>query len=650
MDGGFDLFKLKDFFTLRPLNYYIMGEVISGFLSLLLSFCILLTSSSKLQRQKIFLFGAVSASLAAFFDVISVFCNTYFDIIPLFVCSIFSTLYFIFLLIEPFVLANYAVKITCAGKRIKNIACSINGILYALYFILILLNMKFGWVFRYDKSQGYIRGPLKSVTYILTFVFIIFTLVVIIVHRKNISKKLFGIFIFYPICTALVLSIQFFNSAILLTGTAAFTTLLFTYITIQSDMSDYDMTSGLLTENCFAKKLQNRKNEGSFCVFLIDNFNSLQSNMDVSDVNSLLVKLGNEFSLRFPNDSYYLSGNRFAIIGKNYEELLPLAKDLQKVFERINKNLECNIPYPLDVYSVAANFEKGDKTYLKFQEIIATLLNLVKRDGEHSIKFCDKKILEQMERRQKIYDILNAELTLESKKFQVCFQPIYSLQEEKFTYMEALSRLVDTELGDIKPTEFIPVAESRGLTEKLGFVVLEKVCRFISENKKVVKAVSVNFSAIQMANPKIIKIVLDMIKTYDLKPENVIIEITESMFIDNFEAVRENMFELSKNGIRFYLDDFGTGYSNISNVVALPFNTIKVDRSLVLMMEDSRKNTLLVKSLVSTFKSAGLNILIEGVETEEQNKIVNSAGADYIQGFLYSKPLPANECLKIFKK
>lgn len=275
---------------------------------------------------------------------------------------------------------------------------------------------------------------------------------------------------------------------------------------------------------------------------------------------------------------------------------------------------------------------------------------MVKKEGEHSIKFCDQKILEQMERQQKIYDILNAELSLNSDKFQVYFQPIYSLQEEKFTYMEALSRLVGTELGDINPTEFIPVAESRGLAEKLGFVVLEKVCRFISENKNIVKAVSVNFSAIQMANPKIIKIVLDMIKNYNLKPENIIIEITESMFIDNFEAVRKNMFELSKNGIRFYLDDFGTGYSNISNVVALPFNTIKVDRSLVLMMENSKKNALLVKSLVSTFKSAGLNILIEGVETPEQNEMVNSTGADYIQGFLYSKPLTASECLKILEK
>lgn len=649
MDGGFDFINLKNLFSLKPLQYSIMGEVISCFLLLILTFCILFTSSAKQRKQRMFLLGSVSAFLAAFFDVFVVIFYSL-DIVPLFVNEICSTLYFTFLLVEPLVLANYAVEITCVGKKIKNIVCSINASLYTLYLILILLNIKFGFVFRYDKIQGYVRGPLKSITYILTFVYIIFTLVVIIANRKSISKKLYGTFIFYPICTGIVLSIQFFNPQILLTGTAAFATLFFTYITIQSDMSDYDLTSGLLTENCFAKKLQNKKNEGAFCVFLIENFNSLQSNMDVADVNSLLVKLGKEFSLRFPHDSYYLSGNRFAIIGTNYEEILPLAKDLQKVFEKINKNLECNIPYPLDVYSVAAKFEKGEKTYLKFQEIIATLFSLVKKEGEHSIKFCDQKILEQMERQQKIYDILNAELSLNSDKFQVYFQPIYSLQEEKFTYMEALSRLVGTELGDINPTEFIPVAESRGLAEKLGFVVLEKVCRFISENKNIVKAVSVNFSAIQMANPKIIKIVLDMIKNYNLKPENIIIEITESMFIDNFEAVRKNMFELSKNGIRFYLDDFGTGYSNISNVVALPFNTIKVDRSLVLMMENSKKNALLVKSLVSTFKSAGLNILIEGVETPEQNEMVNSTGADYIQGFLYSKPLTASECLKILEK
>ena len=127
-------------------------------------------------------------------------------------------------------------------------------------------------------------------------------------------------------------------------------------------------------------------------------------------------------------------------------------------------------------------------------------------------------------------------------------------------------------------------------------------------------------------------------------------EITESIFIENFELVRKNMTELANAGVKFYLDDFGTGYSNLANVIGLPFSTIKMDRSLVLMMEESKKGKDLFSNLVSTFKDSELSILVEGVETNNQNYFVEKAGADYIQGFLYSRPLPPEECIELLKK
>ena len=127
-------------------------------------------------------------------------------------------------------------------------------------------------------------------------------------------------------------------------------------------------------------------------------------------------------------------------------------------------------------------------------------------------------------------------------------------------------------------------------------------------------------------------------------------EITESIFIESFEAIRLRMEQLAKEGIIFYLDDFGTGFSNFANVITLPFSTIKIDRSFVLMMEKSEKMTSLVNSLIKTFKDNGLKILVEGVETENQDSLVKKAGTDYIQGFLYERPLPASEVIEIFKK
>jgi EAL domain-containing protein (putative c-di-GMP-specific phosphodiesterase class I) len=181
--------------------------------------------------------------------------------------------------------------------------------------------------------------------------------------------------------------------------------------------------------------------------------------------------------------------------------------------------------------------------------------------------------------------------------------------------MEALSRLHNTELGDIPPQEFVQVAENRGLIEMLGFVAFEKVCKFISDNRDTVNAVSINFSVYQMMNPNVVENVLNTISRFSLLPSNIIMEITESIFIDNYELVMRNMLALARAGVKFYLDDFGTGYSNLTNVISLPFSTIKMDRSLVLAMEEGQKGVSLFFDLVSTFKGVGFKILVEGVET-----------------------------------
>ena len=102
--------------------------------------------------------------------------------------------------------------------------------------------------------------------------------------------------------------------------------------------------------------------------------------------------------------------------------------------------------------------------------------------------------------------------------------------------------------------------------------------------------------------------------------------------------------------MKFYLDDFGTGYSNLTNVISLPFSTIKMDRSLVITMEEGQKGVSLFFDLVSTFKEVGFKILVEGVETNNQNYLVERAGVDYIQGFLYSRPLPPAECVELLKR
>ena len=283
-------------------------------------------------------------------------------------------------------------------------------------------------------------------------------------------------------------------------------------------------------------------------------------------------------------------------------------------------------------------------------DLLNSMLVRAKASQLKNLQICDESVFVDRERKRYIYRILRRELNLESEQFQVWFQPIYSIKSKKFEYMEALSRLKNTELGDISPQEFVQVAENRGLIEMLGFVAFEKVCKYISENRDTVNAVSINFSVYQMMNPNVVQNVLDTIHRFSLSPSNIIMEITESIFIDNYELVKKHMIELAQSGVKFYLDDFGTGYSNLTNVISLPFSTIKMDRSLVLAMEEGQKGVSLFFDLVSTFKGVGFKILVEGVETNNQNYLVERAGVDFIQGFLYSRPLPPSECVELLQR
>ena len=325
-----------------------------------------------------------------------------------------------------------------------------------------------------------------------------------IVKRKSIPRRLLFVFLLYPFISLFVLSFQIFNPKTIMTGLSSFVALFFAYITIQTDLIEYDNVTGLMTETKLKKYVTDKKTEGFVFALSIENINNLMQNMDSTEMNQLLFSIGKSISSCFRNYSYHITSNRFAGVCNNIEELYKNSEQIEKFIKDLNNNYEDILPSPLDVYYVGVSFSKDNVTYETVSEVINSMFARVKNEGVHTLQVCDEQTLLDMERKRQIYKILKRELNIDSKQFQVWFQPIYSVQEKKFTYMEALSRLNFTEIGNIPPAEFVEVAENRGLIEKLGNLVFEKVCRFISENKDLVPAVSVNFSVYQMVNPNIV--------------------------------------------------------------------------------------------------------------------------------------------------
>ena len=605
------------------------------------------TSFSPYERKhRLFLYAVFGCFCAAAFDVVSVFCTSYYSVVNPALSLIIQSLFYASLIFIPLCLTGYSLELAFSGR--KTIAHHITMIVYLLYLILLLVNLKTGWIFHIDQINGYQKGPLKNITYVLSIFYMFIIEVTLISHRKHLAKRLCITMMLYPVIGISILCIQFVLPKVLLTGTSSLAALLLCYLTIQSDMLDFDLVTGLMSQHKLEKHIQLKNTKGVLFVLSIENISIYQNNLSSTDFNSLLLLIGRKFQRTF--DYAYYTVNSFAAIVNTEEELEQKYESLKVFFDELYASGQLKVPVPVEYYGAAVAFDKGEKNYSTVKTIINNLLIKAKVKGKKTLQICDDSVLADLERQNKIYEILKRELRLDSNQFNINYQPIYSVSDGRFMYMEALSRLTGTEMGDISPAEFVVVAEKKGLIEKLGNVAFEKICKFISDNRGVVNAVSINFSVYQMTNPGIVNHVLDTIAKFGLDPSNIIMEITESIFIDDFDSIKERMIKLANAGIVFYLDDFGTGYSNFANVVELPFTTIKIDRSMVLSMEGNEDSRRLIYSLISAFKKNGLNILMEGVENLTQDKLVREAGADYIQGFLYKRPISEKECLDVFKE
>lgn len=240
---------------------------------------------------------------------------------------------------------------------------------------------------------------------------------------------------------------------------------------------------------------------------------------------------------------------------------------------------------------------------------------------------------------------------MDDERVIVYAQPIYSVETGTFRSAEALMRL---KVGDrlVSPDVFIPIAEMSGAIHMLTCIILNKVCKSISQFVEYYDfdSISINCSSKELSMENLNADFLEIINRYDIDPTKIRLEVTETAMFDDYETAKKNMENLTNEGIQFYLDDFGTGYSSLERVMNCPFKTIKFDKTLLYKsLDDTRMNDIL-SYMIEVFKKNGFITLIEGVEDESQNQYSVDHGFDFIQGYLYAKPTPIEEIKKYFTR
>ncbi len=235
------------------------------------------------------------------------------------------------------------------------------------------------------------------------------------------------------------------------------------------------------------------------------------------------------------------------------------------------------------------------------------------------------------------------------------YQPLISLSDDRIVAVEALVRWQHPERGLVAPLEFIPVAEENGLIEPIGRWVLERACAQAaawhrSRPDAPPISMSVNLSPIQVANPRFPDVVADVLHRTGLDPACLYLELTESSMLREDETLTDVLQRLKKLGVRLLLDDFGTGYSSLGYLTHLPLDALKVDRSFVDGLGVESRDTAITEAIIAMSRALSLNVIAEGVETSRQAGELRRLGCDMAQGYLFSRPLPADAITELLQR
>lgn len=340
-----------------------------------------------------------------------------------------------------------------------------------------------------------------------------------------------------------------------------------------------------------------------------------------------------------------VAADEFAVILPGIEDLGDVAAVAEKTLEALRRKYRIG---GHDVYVNAslglALFPGDSADPEKLIRFATAAMHEEKARGGNGWRLFDESMSRQTVERLQLEARLHR--ALEQHEFVVHYQPLVQADDGLIVGMEALMRWQDPEDGLVLPGAFIPVAEDTGLIVPLGEEVLAVACRaaaaWLGAGLEPGR-VSVNLSARQFRQKDLVATIERTLAETGLEPSCLELEITESLAMDDVGFTREVLGRLRDLGVRSALDDFGTGYSSLSHLSTLPFDVLKIDRGFVAGIREGSSEAAIVRAVVALGRELGLTVVAEGVETREELDFVRKHGCQQVQGFLFSRPVPAEE-------
>ncbi len=523
---------------------------------------------------------------------------------------------------------------------------------YAIYCVIILTNPIHRLIFTISPTEGYIRGEYFRITYVIALLYFGLVIYLTVINFKTPHRKSLLIICLNLFIASLIFCTQLFFPPLQLSGLASVVGVLIIQFYVQNVSHNTDALTELYNRATLTNlmtKLCRTKTPYSLFVFSIRNFKGINERNGLLFGDALLEEIALRLRVSLPHKLVFrYSGDEFAVLIPEQDSRYI------DVTEEIHDNLGHS--YEVDGIHVNVDFIYARVDYptfgTKLQDIISSVdysLAQIKRGVGNINFFYDPGICEQMKHRN--YVIERIKTALDTDGFDAYYQPIFSVQDNDFTLAEALIRFKPEQGDFISPGEFIPIAEDTGLIIRITKTMLELVC---ADYKKLVdtmgediklKAISINFPYVMFMKNGSAQEVHEIVKSYGLSPEMIKIELTERTFATDIENTLRIMNEFIERGFIFELDDFGVEYSNFSMFFNIPIRVIKFDRSLVISSTQNEERRDFFRKFLTAVKAldTDIEVIMEGVENDEIKDFLIECGSDYIQGFVFSKPLPFDE-------
>ena len=594
------------------------------------------------KKYSIFLLMLWCATLSTLASICN---NALSGIAPIWVLQLSNTVYFIAHGLITTLLFLYAYSLTdyaLADWR-KLIPWLIPS---AFGFMLILTNWFSGVVFWLDDQGGYHRGVLLPLLYLVTGINFAAT-TFILVHKKQVipHRERVSILAFLVVASGAMLY-QMLNPIMLVENFACASCLMVSQMTVQNPELVLDGATRMLTKQGFSNLLVPMFDRGErFRVgfLMIDNYHELEKNYGYDRLEKRLLAISNflkthsEFTFARMDNSTFCFLEKGARSEEAWDEIM---RDLRgkKLFRYLRQQ---GVGIRFRIKSGELDCPTDADSFSGLMELLNEAAKLPQSQEVGAMRLNTSDVL-NLRRRKQIEELTHNAVV--GNMLHVVYQPVYNTALQRFTGAEALLRMRTDKLGNVSPAEFIQLAEENGTITEMTRFVVDSVCHFIQSahlQELGVEHIHVNLSAVDCMQTDLAARIQERLEYYGVDAGAIGIEITETAFSAMPDTIIDSLKSLSQIGVTVLLDDYGTGYSNLSRLMKMPLDVVKLDKTLVDDVMESESARIILDNTIRMMKDLNKRVLMEGVETRQQAEYLMARGCDYIQGYYYAKPMEA---------